>query len=106
MRYLVARSSVPPKLVTDWDDPTWQCAATIDIAHFHPRGSDHRPRTCARVLYDARNLYVIFDVQLAVDWKPGSYVNIPVSPYNLRMSITSGPIVPGITGYSTVLPGA
>jgi hypothetical protein len=62
MRYLVARSSVPPKLVTNWDDPTWQCAATIDIAHFHPRGSDHRPTTRARMLYDGRQLYLMFDV--------------------------------------------
>jgi len=34
------------------------------------------------------------DWQEAVDMKPGSYVNIPVWAYSLRMSITSGPMLP------------
>ncbi|CKS77474.1 Uncharacterised protein [Mycobacterium tuberculosis] len=39
-------------------------------------------------------MYVMADWQAAVDMKPGSYVNMPVCAYSLRMSITSGPTVP------------
>src|SRR4051794_16879486 len=42
------------------------------------------------------------DWQEAVDMKPGSYVNMPVCAYSLRMSITSGPMVPWYTGISTL----
>ena len=38
------------------------------------------------------------DSQAAVDMKPGSNVNMPVWPYSLRMSITSGPTVPFVDG--------
>ena len=40
------------------------------------------------------SMYVMPDSQAAVDMKPGSNVNMPVWPYSLRMSITSGPTVP------------
>src|SRR6476660_4825769 len=46
-------------------------------------------------------MYVMVDWHAAVDMKPGSYVNMPVCAYSLRMSITSGPIVPLYTGRST-----
>ena len=36
---------------------------------------------------------VIEERQLAVDRKPGSYVNLPVLPYRERTSMTSGPMV-------------
>src|SRR6476620_5880668 len=41
------------------------------------------------------------ELQAAVDMKPGSYVNLPVLPSSVRMSITSGPNVPGSTGNVT-----
>jgi hypothetical protein len=65
--------------VTNWDDASWQGAAAIDIAHFHPRSSDHRPATRARMLYDARNLYVMFDVH-------DRYVRCVRSAYQSRVS--------------------
>src|SRR6185437_15876488 len=39
-------------------------------------------------------MYVIAELHAAVDMKPGSYVNLPVFEYSVRMSITCGPIVP------------
>src|SRR5258705_793257 len=45
-------------------------------------------------------MYVIAELHAAVDMKPGSYVNMPVWPYSLRISMTSGPNVPVYTGSS------
>ena len=39
-------------------------------------------------------MYVMVELHDAVDKNPGSYVNLPVCAYSLRMSITSGPMVP------------
>ena len=41
-----------------WGSPLWQRAATVELAHFHPAGSSHRPAVRAKVLYtpDALNL--------------------------------------------------
>ncbi len=41
------------------------------------------------------------ELHAAVDMKPGSNVNLPVLPYSVRMSMTSGPIVPEMTGNVT-----
>src|SRR6478672_4050809 len=46
-------------------------------------------------------MYVIAELHAAVDMKPGSYVNLPVFAYSVRMSITSGPIVPDRIGKVT-----
>src|SRR4029450_3062508 len=40
------------------------------------------------------SMYVMAELHDAVDRKPGSYVNLPVFPYSVRMSMTSGPMVP------------
>ena len=34
----------------------------LDVAHFHPKSSEHRPRTRAKVLYDNAGIYVLFHV--------------------------------------------
>ena len=39
-------------------------------------------------------MYVILELQAAVDVKPGSYVNRPVFLYKDEIFITSGPIEP------------
>ena len=46
------------------------------------------------------SIKVIEESQEAVDVKPGSYVNKPVSWYNFLISKTSGPSVPFIIGSS------
>lgn len=62
MLYLVKRASRPPRLEGAADDG-WSAADVLDIAHFHPRSSPHRPQTRVRLLYDADAMYVEFDVQ-------------------------------------------
>src|SRR5690606_29961223 len=41
----------------------WPDAEVISIASFHPKGSDHRPRTSAQVVHDGEALYLRFDVE-------------------------------------------
>jgi len=43
-------------------DLDWNDVRPLDIAVFFDGGSDHRPRTQARVLYDDDQLYIRFDV--------------------------------------------
>ena len=51
-----------PRLEDGWDDPAWAQAETLELSHFRPEGSDHRPRTRARLLHDADGLAGIFRV--------------------------------------------
>ncbi len=61
-RYTVHRVGTLPAVSAVWDDPAWSPAQTLTIARFHPRGSDHKPLTQARVLHDGHALAVIFRV--------------------------------------------
>jgi hypothetical protein len=45
-----------------WDGPAWQAAPVIPIDRFHPRSSDHRPRTEAKLLHDGATIYALFKV--------------------------------------------
>lgn len=63
MQYTIHRAVKAPPLDGNWDHPAWSNAATLEVAHFHPRSSDHRPVTQARVLYDNSAIYVFFKVQ-------------------------------------------
>ena len=47
----------------DWSDPFWTSAETLEVQHFRPESSDHRPQTSARLLYDASGIHGIFRVQ-------------------------------------------
>jgi hypothetical protein len=60
--YLIRRAPSPAPAALSLDDPMWQHADELEVSHFHPRSSNHRPCTLARVLYDAANLFVRFDV--------------------------------------------
>jgi hypothetical protein len=55
----VTSMSGPPG---QWDAPAWRDAPIARIDHFHPRGSDHRPRTEARLLHDGQTIYALFTV--------------------------------------------
>ena len=44
------------------DHPIWSQADELEISHFHPRSSEHRPRTRGRVLFDGANLLARFEV--------------------------------------------
>jgi hypothetical protein len=63
MNYTVRRSAVTPALEPNWQDPVWSEAETLDIKHFRPEGSDHRPRTSARLLHTAQGIHGLFQVQ-------------------------------------------
>jgi hypothetical protein len=52
-----------PPLAARWDDPAWADRAPLEIASFRPEGSDHRPRTRARLAYDADGLSGLFRVE-------------------------------------------
>ncbi len=61
--YTLRKTDTPPALTGAWDSPVWTQAPTLAIDWFHPKSTDHRPRTEARLLYDEEGLYVIFRVQ-------------------------------------------
>jgi hypothetical protein len=63
MRYTVRYATIRPELKGMWSGTAWAQADTLEIANFRPEGSDHRPRTLARMLWDERGLYGIFKVQ-------------------------------------------
>lgn len=60
MRYLVRRAERLPDMSAAWEDPAWAGAETLSIARFHPRSSQHRPRTEARLLHDGNTLACMF----------------------------------------------
>lgn len=62
MNYVIRRAVVTPEFRGDWDGPAWGRAEVVEIAHFHPDSSDHRPRARAKVLHDDRGVYVLFHV--------------------------------------------
>lgn len=61
--YTVRRTVSPVPLVAGWGHPMWRDVLPLTVGHFHPRSSDHRPATQAKVLYDAQALYGIFRVE-------------------------------------------
>ncbi len=64
--YHIARvrtENAKPELKGYWDGRAWASAEALDVASLHEKSSDHRPRTQAKLLYDERNLYVIFRVE-------------------------------------------
>jgi len=63
MKYLIRKSAVSISLTANWDDAVWEKAETLEIRNFRPEGSDHRPQTSARLLYDARGIHGIYRVQ-------------------------------------------
>jgi hypothetical protein len=60
--YRIARSNVVPEFDGRWDGPAWGQLHALAVDHFHPRGTDHRPRTEAKLLHDGSALYVLFRV--------------------------------------------
>jgi len=62
MQYLIRKTTTPVPLDDPWDGPHRREAETLEIANFRPEGSDHRPRTRARLMYDDRGIYGMFHV--------------------------------------------
>ena len=61
--YHVIFTEVIPETQGLWDGAVWQRAQILEVNCNRPEGSDHRPRTQCRLLYDKQNLYGIFRVE-------------------------------------------
>lgn len=68
MLYIVRLANIRPEMQGAWNGPAWQQADTLEIAHFRPESSDHRPRTYARLLYAREGLFGIFRVEDQYVW--------------------------------------
>ena len=63
MHYTVRAAATALDLKANWSAPAWASAETLEIRHFRPESSDHRPQTSARLLYDAGGIHGVFQVQ-------------------------------------------
>jgi hypothetical protein len=63
VNYLVRHTNISPSLDADWSNPVWSHAETLEIKNFRPESGDHRPRTSARLLFDAQGIHGIFHVR-------------------------------------------
>jgi hypothetical protein len=63
MEYRIRQAAAPPPPGAGWEHPAWQRADTLEVAHFRPEGSAHRPRTRARLLHAAGGLHGLFLVE-------------------------------------------
>jgi hypothetical protein len=61
--YRIRRASTRPEHQGAWAGAAWRDAERMAIASFHPRSSDHRPRTEAGLLYDEDELHALFRVE-------------------------------------------
>ncbi|HMK61085.1 MAG TPA: carbohydrate-binding family 9-like protein [Dissulfurispiraceae bacterium] len=52
-----------PQMNGEWDSLAWSKAETLELLHFRPEGSKHRPKTSVRLLYDNSGLFGIFRVR-------------------------------------------
>lgn len=61
--YRVRTARTAPALLANPSTSSWKNAEVTDIAHFHPKSSDHRPVSRVRMLYQPKTLFVDFSVQ-------------------------------------------
>ena len=64
--YFVKRSFVPPitpgTSLPRWNGAAWKGANVLDVSHYLPQSSDHRPVTQVKLLHDDASVYVLFRV--------------------------------------------
>lgn len=60
--YTVRFAKLRPEFKGLWDGPAWKQADMLELNHFRPEGSDHRPKTSARLLYNNEGILGIFHV--------------------------------------------
>jgi len=58
----VRKTSDASKLDSNWRNPAWAVAETLEVKHFRPESSAHRPQTLVRLLYDATGIHGLFQV--------------------------------------------
>lgn len=61
--YAISPARKKPELQGAWNGPAWGEAQILEIGHFRPEGSDHRPRTQAKLLYGHDAIYGLFRVE-------------------------------------------
>jgi hypothetical protein len=62
-QYIVRYAAIKPDLTGCWDGPAWDQAETLELARFRSAGSDHKPKTAARLLYNSSGIFGIFRVE-------------------------------------------
>ncbi len=60
---IVRFALIRPELRGLWDGPAWMHADMLELAHFRPEGSRHRPKTSVKLLYTAEGIFGIFRVE-------------------------------------------
>ena len=60
--YTIRKTPSAAALDLNWKNPAWLVAETLEVRNFRPEGSDHRPRTSARLLHDGQGIYGLFQV--------------------------------------------
>lgn len=61
--YEILRAKATPEFRNLWDGPAWRDVPFLEISHFRPEGTDHRPHTRCKLLFDRERLYGHFRVQ-------------------------------------------
>lgn len=59
----IPRATDPMELNQDWTDSHWADAPVLEIAHFRPESSDHRPQTQVKLKYDDARIYLFYRVE-------------------------------------------
>ena len=62
-QYIVRLAAIRPDLTGCWDGTAWDRAETLELIHFRPEGSDHKPKTSVRLLYDSSDIFGIVRVE-------------------------------------------
>jgi hypothetical protein len=63
LHYRIAKTDELPAVDAGWEDHGWSAANTLTIDSFHSIGSDHKPKTQARLLHDGDTIAVHFRVE-------------------------------------------
>ncbi len=61
--YVVKFTDREPGLEGLWEGPDWRQIRALEVSHFRPEGSSHRPKTLAKLLYTRRGIAGIFHVE-------------------------------------------
>lgn len=61
--YPLRHAPTPPSTTDAWDAPSRSSAEILNIGHFRPESTDHRPRTSLKLQWDDTSLHGIFRVE-------------------------------------------
>ena len=60
--YTIKAAKKRPEFQGLWDGLAWSRADTLELENFRPEGSEHRPKTAVRLLYNEEGIFGIFRV--------------------------------------------